>query len=394
MATAQTSPCYRGGTRIRTDRGAVAVEHLRIGDKVLTLDGTAKPIKWIGRRDSSDLVPIVIRQGALGGSIPERDLYVSPAQALFFDDVLVEAGHLVNGESVARCPGIEPTGYFHIEFDTHDIVFAEGAAAESFVDCDTREYFDNAAEFVALYPADAPQRWIFCAPRIGGGPILAQIRRAIDGRAGLVTARAGEAPGPLEGNLDGFDGNTIAGWAFDPAHPGTPVVLDVLAGEELVARVTANRFRGDLEDAGIGNGRCGFALALPGSLSPLVRQVLQVRRVSDGRALTGSPLTIEPYDRRVQLSDTGRAIELAANIASDPATLDALLDTLLQGVARVRRLKAAEGAASGVPTQRTALRPRAKRALAIDDLLPRPDRDAGNPPAARCAIHTSPRFQE
>ena len=378
MPTAKTSPCYRAGTRIRTDRDPVPVEHLRIGDKVQTLDGTAKPIKWIGRRDHADVAPILIQQGALGGNIPERDLYVSPSHALFFDDVLVEAEYLLNGVSVVRCPEIDPVRYFHIELDQHDIIFAEGAPAETFVDCDTRSLFDNASEFVELYPADRPRRWIFCAPRIETGPILDQVRRAIDGRAGLVKARREVAPGPLEGNLDGLDGNTIVGWAFAPAHPATSVLLEVLDGEGLVARLTANRFRADLEAAGIGDGRHGFELALSRSLSPLVRHELRVRRVSDGRELPGSPLAIEPHDRRTLVRDTRKAIELAANTASDPGTLDALLENLLQGVDRVRRLRAAEIAGTHVPSHRKPLRQRPKRALVIDDLWPRRDRDAGS----------------
>ncbi|MCX7377439.1 MAG: Hint domain-containing protein [Alphaproteobacteria bacterium] len=35
--------------------------------------------------------------------------------------------------------------YFHVELDSHDAILAEGAWAESFVDCDSRGMFINAA---------------------------------------------------------------------------------------------------------------------------------------------------------------------------------------------------------------------------------------------------------
>ena len=265
-----SSPCYLAGTRIRTDRGQILIEYLKIGDKVMTLDGTAQPIKWIGRRTytsafatgNDDIIPVLIKQGALARNVPARDLVVSPLHALFFDDVLVQAGHLVNGASVVRCPNIDPIRYFHLELDRHDIIFAEGAPAETFVDCDTRCLFANGAEFGELYPDGQPQRWLFCAPRIESGPVLDQVRRVIAARAGLTPTGAEAAPGPLDGILDGLDGNTITGWAFDPVHPTESVVLEVLDGNRLVARLTANRFRGDLEAAGIGDGRHGFELPL------------------------------------------------------------------------------------------------------------------------------------
>jgi glycosyltransferase involved in cell wall biosynthesis len=380
-------PSYLAGTRIRTDRAEVAIEHLRIGDKVATLDGTAKPVVWIGRRahpavlaaGNPDLVPIRIAQGAIGRNVPHRDLFVSPSQALFFDDILIPAGYLENGESIVRCPRIDPIRYFHIELDRHDIIFAEGAPAETFVDCDNRGMFHNASEYAERYPAGQPQRWLFCAPRVETGAVLDQVRRVIDGRAGLVSAGAEVSPGPLEGNVDGLDGNTITGWAFDPAHPASSVLLEVLDGDLFVARLTANRFRGDLAAAGIGDGRHGFELPLSRSLSPLVRHDLRIRRVSDGRELAGSPLTIEPHDRRSLVRDTRRAIELAANTASDPGTLDALLETLLLGVDRVRRLHATREHEQQSPRPAGGPRqPRPKRVLAIDDLIPRRDRDAGS----------------
>ena len=42
--------CYARGTRIATPRGEVPVEHLAVGDSVLTAVGTPAPIVWIGRR--------------------------------------------------------------------------------------------------------------------------------------------------------------------------------------------------------------------------------------------------------------------------------------------------------------------------------------------------------
>ncbi len=115
----------------------------------------------------------------MGYGLPMRDLVVSSLHAMFIDDVLVPMGLLVNGVSIVRLPEMALVEYFHIELDSHDVIFAEGAAAETFVDCDSRQMFHNAGEFAELYPDDRSPAWMFCAPRIEAGAVLRRIRSKI-----------------------------------------------------------------------------------------------------------------------------------------------------------------------------------------------------------------------
>src|SRR6478672_3797915 len=132
LVTEDTTPCYCAGTLILTDRGEVEVERLAIGDNIITADGTARPIRWIGRRSyagrfarGSHVLPICIKAGALDVDSPRRDLWVSPHHAMFLDGVLIEAIDLVNGVSVIQAERAERVDYFHIELDSHDIIVAE-----------------------------------------------------------------------------------------------------------------------------------------------------------------------------------------------------------------------------------------------------------------------------
>jgi autotransporter passenger strand-loop-strand repeat protein len=104
VVTEDTTPCYCPGTLILTPDGEVPVEELKIGDRVVTLSGEARPIEWIGRRSYAgqfvlgrdDILPVCITAGALGEGIPRRDLWVSPNHALYLGGVLIEAKDLVH----------------------------------------------------------------------------------------------------------------------------------------------------------------------------------------------------------------------------------------------------------------------------------------------------------
>ena len=159
-STIDVAPCYCRGTRVLTDRGDVAVEDLRIGDRVVTCSGVARPIRWIGHR-CIDLIrhpapeqaqPIRIRAGAFADGVPRRDLLVSPDHALLFDGVLVPSRLLVNGASIECEVQCQYVTYYHIELETHDIIVAEGLLAESYLDTGNRGMFENSGVPLVLHP--------------------------------------------------------------------------------------------------------------------------------------------------------------------------------------------------------------------------------------------------
>lgn len=133
---------FTRGTHITMATGEQRpIEDLRIGDRVLTRDDGPQEIRWIGQttlRAHGEHAPIVITAGTLHNA---QDLIVSPDHRLFIyqrsdvlgagrAEVLVRARHLVNGVSVYRQQG-GFVDYFQILFDRHQIIFAEGIAAET-----------------------------------------------------------------------------------------------------------------------------------------------------------------------------------------------------------------------------------------------------------------------
>ena len=293
--TTITQACYCRGTLVQTKTGPRCVEELEIGDEVMTASGRLRPIKWIGCRSYAgrfiagrkDILPVCIKAGALADQVPARDLWISPNHAMYFNGagggVLVEAKDLVNDVSIVHAERIERVEYFHIELETHDVIVAEGALSETFIDDDSRGLFHNAQEYRRLYAQETVVPAHYCAPRLDGGYELETIRQRIARRAGLSAGNKA-SPGALRGFVDRVSPHLVEGWAQNANRPEVPVCLDILAGGMLVGQVLANRYRADLKHAGLGSGRHSFAFRLPPGLAT-AHNVIEVRRSLDEAVL-------------------------------------------------------------------------------------------------------------
>jgi len=197
--TSTFTVCFLAGTMVATPAGETPVESLAIGDLVLTGDGRVVPVRWVGVQtvvtlfaDPLRSFPVRITAGALGEGLPVRDLLVSPDHALMLNDVLVQAGALVNGTTIVRETALpERFTYFHVELDDHSLILAEGVPAETFVDNVTRRRFDNFAEYEALYGETGATIAEIAAPRIKSARQLPHALRA------RLAARASATQGAL-----------------------------------------------------------------------------------------------------------------------------------------------------------------------------------------------------
>jgi Ca2+-binding RTX toxin-like protein len=287
--------CFLHGTHILTPTGEVLVENLKIGDFVVTRFRGIQPIKWIGRQsyDSRFIaknrahIPVHLQAGALADHMPARDLYISPGHSMLVGDQLVLARSLVNGVTIRQDDCQDEIHYFQIELETHDCVIAEGAWSETFADGPgLREQFHNAAEFAELYPDHPPPSEVsLCAPRPEKGPKLdAALRPVVTRTAAMVKQ------GPLQGYIDRIEAPwTIEGWAQDTDNPELPVVLEILLDEQMIGTTLACDHRQDLQDAGIGQGRCAFFLTSPIRLRTEMLSKLRIRRAVDLAEIQMSP---------------------------------------------------------------------------------------------------------
>jgi hypothetical protein len=111
---------------------------------------------------------------------------------MLIDGMLIPAAALLNGTSITQDGEVGELTYIHLEFESHSVIYAEGAPAESFVDDDSRGMFDNAAEYAMRYPGAAAKPARFCAPRIEEGLEMESVRRRLAVLNRLPHDRAGD----------------------------------------------------------------------------------------------------------------------------------------------------------------------------------------------------------
>lgn len=145
-----TVVCFCEQTLLQTPSGEQKIGNLKAGDEIVTAKEGTQKIAWIGKRTvttaqlvaSPHLKPIRIRAGALEDGVPSTDLLVSPqhrillvskiAERMFGQkEILVPAIKLVGSKGIEQVTSAAPVTYTHLMFDKHQIVFANGAPAES-----------------------------------------------------------------------------------------------------------------------------------------------------------------------------------------------------------------------------------------------------------------------
>ncbi|TKW80146.1 MAG: Hint domain-containing protein [Bradyrhizobium icense] len=154
--------CFARGTPILTTDGEVAIEDLAVGAEVVTANGP-KPVKWIGhqtlRRNPSGswhprVLPVCVSRGAIDECTPYCDVYLSQDHSLFIDGVLIPVRHLVNGSSIRfdeSALARETLEYFHVEIETHEVIYAGELPVESYLYSGGVVGWDNFDDYLQRY---------------------------------------------------------------------------------------------------------------------------------------------------------------------------------------------------------------------------------------------------
>lgn len=128
------------GTTVMTLDGELPVEHLNIGDRIITRDAGMAVLRDI-RKKTVNVATIQIKAGSLGHTRPQDDMIIGPdtlvhirdwrAKALFGADVAtVKAKRLIDGEFVSE-QGVQSVTVHELVFDKQHILYADGLEVAS-----------------------------------------------------------------------------------------------------------------------------------------------------------------------------------------------------------------------------------------------------------------------
>mgnify|MGYP001474347332 CR=1 FL=1 len=156
--------CYLSGSMIRTPKGDVAVEDMRIGDSVVAFDwknnkDIVRPVVWVGKAraivrphllDDEAGWPVRILKDAIADGVPYKDMLITPEHCLFFKDRFVPVRMLVNGMSIFYDKSITSFDYYHVETEQHSVITSDGMQTESYLDTGNRSSFRQEGKIVTL----------------------------------------------------------------------------------------------------------------------------------------------------------------------------------------------------------------------------------------------------
>lgn len=203
--------CFARGTVIETDQGFRLIEELRVGDLVLTRDRGLQPIRWLDSRVLSkaqlqakpEFRPVRLQAGSLGQGLPKWDLTVSRHHRMLIrskiadrmfgrNEVLIAAKDLCSITGIDVPDEAEQVEYFHMMFDQHEIVIANGAESESFfVGPVVMQGMSSTAreEILALFPElrDGPQGQVPARPIVVGRRAHKLTQRHLRNKKPLLT---------------------------------------------------------------------------------------------------------------------------------------------------------------------------------------------------------------
>lgn len=96
----------------------------------------------------------------------------------------------------------------------------------------------------------------------------------------------------FEGSFDKLEVVSLGGWAWDKTKPNAAIKVEIYDGATLLATVTAEGFRADLQSAGKGDGKHAFNYALPPTLRDGQSHTISLKYSGTNSDLPGSPKTL------------------------------------------------------------------------------------------------------
>ena len=123
--------------------------------------------------------------------MPHHDFRVTKGHSLYIDDVLIPVEFLVNHRSILWDDRAQEVTVYHLELDTHDVLLANGAPAESYRDDGNRWLFQNANSGWHLPPKPTLR------PVLTGGPIVDAVWRRLLDRDGPAARCATDGAIPI-----------------------------------------------------------------------------------------------------------------------------------------------------------------------------------------------------